>query len=369
MKNSGKQITFYFAFVLLIILRFIDSSTLINLPTSIKYVFVFIISFLFLIKIITDAHTKKEYIIFIVFLLFFLYLYKICRTYYFLLSFLSVFAIKNIDIKKVVKIDIFAKTFFILSHSFIYLINYSFNYFSIKNLIIISKKGLSHSLYLKNPNVVGAIIIWLILDIFYLISIKRKIKPRDLLIGGIFLIISYTICKSRTPVYIYLLFVVLVFIKNKRVLYFLSKYSYFIMAGISFILIVYPNINNKLFIEINNLFSNRLMYSILAYNKYGLSILPNVLANDYVETLIIDNFYVRCFINYGLVMLLFTGFINLFIPKDNYDIEKKLFILSSVYLFFEAITVNTAFAIPLLLIGDVIFNKERRIKNEKKKSF
>jgi len=160
-----------------------------------------------------------------------------------MISLLAIVAIKNVDIKKIVKIDIVIKLIFLCTHASLYLIDYLLNYDAIKNLIIFSSKGASHALYFSNPNTVGAIVLLLVLDILFL---KKNLNKKHLALGFLALIISYLICRSRTPFFIYIIFIALQFVKNIKVTNLLGKYTYFALGLITFIIINYLDSTNSI---------------------------------------------------------------------------------------------------------------------------
>lgn len=357
MKYSKNRYFYYAAFILTVILRLTTSSTLFNLPLSINYAILGIANILYMIKIILDNHNIKESIMIAIILAISLYIYKETGVSYIFTGFLSIVAIKNVDIKKVVKIDIVLKLLFLLSHGILYFYNYIFNYAAIESIINYSVKGISHSIYFSNPNTVGALVLLLVLDILYL---KNTLKLKNLLIGGIFIIISYLVCKSRTPMYIYFIFIGISFIKNMKIINFLSKHTYFLLGLLSFIIIHVLDSSNAILLTVDKMFSNRLIYSMIAYRQYGLAIFPNAAANTYIAHFIVDNFFVRCFINYGVITFLTVGLLNLKLPKDGYRLEKNIFTISSIYLFFETVTVNTGFGLPLVIMGDIVLYKNKK---------
>jgi len=357
MKYSRNRYFYYIGFILTVLLRLMMSSTLITLPVSINYIILGIISICFAIKIILDNHNIIEALLIAVGCIISLYIYQQTDVSYIFTGFLSIIAIKNVDIKQIIKIDIALKLIFLLSHGTLYLYNYVFNYSAIESLINYSVKGVSHSIYFGNPNTVGALVLLVILDAMCL---KKNIRLKDLVFGAIVIIFSYIVCKSRTPMYIYFIFVGISFINNMKIINFLSKYSYFIFGILSFLIIHVLDNSNTILLAIDKLFSNRLIYSMIAYRQYGLAILPNSAANTYISHFIIDNFFVRCFINYGVITLILVGLMNFKIPKKGYKIEKNIFTVSSIYLFFETVTVNTGFGIPMLIMGDIILYRNKR---------
>jgi len=363
MKHSRNSFIYYIAFILFASLRLCNSSTIINFPLAFNYSIIMLCLVLFVLKIMLDNHTIKEYLILLFLTVFFVYIYYTTKNIDFLIGLVAIVAIKNVNIKNVIKIDIFVKLFFLLTHGLLYLSDYLFNYDAIKNFIIISSKGTSHALYFSNPNTVGALSLLLVLDFLML---KKDIKKFDLLVGMAVVLFSYVICKSRTALLIYVVFMGLYWIKNMKIMNGFSKYSYFGLALISFIIVNYIDKSNSLLLTFNKLFSNRLIYSIAAYKHYGLSMLPTSSANNFIEIFTIDNFYVRCFINYGVIALLLTGIISMKIPKEGFKMEKAVFIVACFYLFFEAVIINIGFAVPFLIMGSIsIYKQGIEEKNER----
>ena len=117
----------------------------------------------------------------------------------------------------------------------------------------------------------------------------------------------------------------------------------------------------------NKLLSNRLLFSINAYAQTGLNVLPRTLETRFFDTYIIDNYYVRCFINYGLLTLLLFYIPIVMVPRKGFEKEKKFSILSTIYLFFENVTINVGIALPYVFLADIIFNKKGLKDGEKEK--
>ena len=358
MKKQNTNIIYYIAFLLAVCQRLIINSTLINISTLTNFVLVLIISLLFVIKIITDKHTLLELIAIFIAVLCFLYIYIKIEESLLLISFLGFVAIKNVNIRTVVKIDLIIKLIFLLSHSALYFINYSLDFSSISSMIIYNSKGISHALYFKNPNNAGYIMLWIIFDIIYL---KRQLKFWNIVLLTTLMYFGYSITKTRTAFYTYLIFIIMYYVKNYRVLDFVQKSSYLICVGLSYYVVRYMSIGSDLYQKLNNLFSNRLGYSIQAFNETKMNILPNFLNQDFFSTYVIDNFYVRCFIYYGLITLLLFYIPNLFIPNKKYLLEKKIFIVTNIYLFFENVAINIGCSVAYLIMADIIFNKKREV--------
>ena len=277
-----------------------------------------------------------------------------------MIGYISIICAKNIDIKKIFKIDITLKIIFLLSHTLIYANDYLYNYEKVASTMFYSiKKGYSHTLYFANPNTVGLLLIWLIVEILYL---KKKIKIKDLLIGLIILLIGYIITKSRTALFAYLVYMTLHFINNKKIIDILHRYTFLLLTLLSFYIVKFLAINSIQYIILNGLLSNRLGYSIKAFSVANMHFFPNILPNNFFEYFVIDNFYVRCFIFYGLISLILILIPQLLIPKKGYEKEKKLSILLNIYIFFEAVTMNIGYTPVYIALADIIYNKKNNSK-------
>lgn len=361
MKKKYNNILYYIAFSIAVILRLCTSSVLFNVTHDLNKIITFIIILLFAIKIMLDKHTFKELIAIIIGSILFIYLYLILDLAFLLIAYFAFIAIKNVNINTVVRIDIFIKIFFIGSHAFLYGIDYLFDYSKIESLIIISKKGISHCLYFVNPNTIGMLSFWLVMD---LVFINKDLDYKKHIFFLMILIIIYYISKCRTSLYSYIIFILLSIIKKEKIVQFIYKYIYVILAIISFLIINDVKENSSYFSIMNGLLSGRLSYSIRAYNIVGLHFLPNYLSEEFFSNYTIDNFYVRCYIFYGVLSMIIMYIPIILIPKKNFTKEKTILIMSCIFLFFEAVTINIGYAIPYLIAADIIFNKKREIIKE-----
>lgn len=359
-----KKISFiyYIAIALSILLRLLTSTTLININLLSRYIILAVILFLFIIKIILDKHSFKYYMSFIVAGLLVLYIYIITKESFILILFFSFFSIQNVDIKKVIKIDFIIKFIFLFSHLLLFLINKIFYISTLENIKFISSKGIAYSVYFMNPNTFCLLTLWLIFDVFYL---KGKIKFKDIVLGLIIILFSYVIAKSRTSLYIYFIFILINLMKNEKIINFLFKYTYIIVSFITYFMVKYIKLDSSLFVFLNDLTSNRIGYSIKAINLVNYHLFPNFLDITFYNSFIIDNFYIKCFINYGIITLIILYIPHLIIKNKTALLEMKYSILSNIYLFFEASVCNIGFSPIYLILADIIFNKGELIERKK----
>ena len=179
-------------------------------------------------------------------------------------SALAVASIKGISIKKIVKIDLIIKIIFLSIHFILFGIDYLFDVTLISNNILSTEKGLAYSLYFKNPNNASAFTIWLIIDCIYLMK-NCTIKKILLFFPVVYII--YKITKCRTSIFIYFGALILFSLKNKKLIDFLFRYSYWILFGISMIMMMLYSYNANLFAFFNHLLSGRLSFSKQAHKN------------------------------------------------------------------------------------------------------
>ncbi|MBQ3306317.1 hypothetical protein IJH02_02700 [Candidatus Saccharibacteria bacterium] len=353
------MIMYYVAFSVIVLHRLASSSTLIMVPEIVSHILILAASIIFLVKIILDRHKFSELIATIALSLLSLYIYFTTGASFFLTTFLAIVAIKGVSLKSVIKLDVLFKSVFLFSHALLFLLDYIFGLGDALTYISESTKGTSYFLYFINPNTTGLIATWLAIDILYLYD---NPKFKQFILPTILVIAAFLITRSRTPFYCYVLYLVLHFFKGEKTLTVAQKIIYPVAALASLIIVRFLSVDNGVFMTLNSVFSGRLLFSAQAFSETGMQVLPSAAGSEILENFIIDNFYVRCFIFYGLITLVLFYLPHLFLPKKGAKKAKRISIVTSVYLFFETALVNVGFGIPYLMLADSIVN--RKDKNE-----
>lgn len=365
MKVKTKNLLYYAAFMLTAILRLCTSSTLFVVTHEANQFITLIILLMFSIKILLDKHTYKELFLISIAAAISMYLFIVLDIAFIVITFFAFISIKDVEIKKVIKIDIVIKCIFLLSHSILYGLDYFFEYEKIESLILMSKKGISHAFYFSNPNTVGMLVFWLIMDLEFLSS---KNSHKKFVIESLLILSVYSLTKCRTSLVLYIVYLVIKQIKNKKIIDNMNKYMYIILSLLAFAIIYFLKEDNVTFQFFNGLLSGRLSYSIRAYNILKIHFLPYYVSDLFFETYIIDNHYVKSLIHYGIITLLIFYIPYLLIPKEKFMKQKKISIISALFLFFERATINIGYATPYLIMADVIFNKKEALYEEKSRN-
>ena len=148
---------------------------------------------------------------------------------------------------------------------------------------------------------------------------------------------------------------------------FILKYLIDIFAALSILLILIPKlINNTEIIDtINTLLSKRLYYSEWAVNLYGINILPNADTSILDKNLIVDNFYIRCLISYGIIVYAMLSTKFKLLPKSVKNMDRIILMILPFYLFNELFCYNIGRAVALLILANAIFNKKENGEENK----
>lgn len=165
---------------------------------------------------------------------------------------------------------------------------------------------------------------------------------------------------------IYMMFLVLIFVDRKKPTFFNEKtniilrYLIDILAISSILLVLASRIisNTEVINTVDKILSRRLYYSDWAINLYGFNILPNADTSILDKNLIVDNFYIRCIISYGIIIYLMLSAKFKLVPKNVKDLDRIILIILPFYLFNELFCYNIGRAIALLVLANAIFNKK-----------
>ena len=87
--------------------------------------------------------------------------------------------------------------------------------------------------------------------------------------------------------------------------------------------------------------------------------MPNINAINLDEFIIIDNFYIRSAILFGGIFIILLSIMNKNISKNESLFSKIIIIVFSINLFSEFNSICIGNAIPILLLGYMIMNKNK----------
>lgn len=370
-----KNESFYIIGIFLMILRaMIENSTIIELNKIVDYAIILVTSIFFLIKILSEKYKKSEIIILAFLGCYAVYTSYICDYYAIAMSFLAIVGIKNVNITKVIKTITITMATFLSICFIVFLYNYLINPEVLEIYAITSDSLKRYYIYFKNPNLYAALTLWTIAGYLYLNKNEKKMFKYFL--SFCISILTYKFTGSRTSLFLSLMLIICTYICNnkdvKSIIYKISKYLYIIFAIFSISIVIFYNQFNNYIPQLLNtldiILSRRITLSVLAYNHYGLHILPNPIENllvtwgkEYTTYLSVDNAYIKALVNIGLPYIFI---INIMIKKafkkkfDNF--EYFLIILMSIGALFESYIYSAYICFPILILADKIFNKNAK---------
>ena len=110
---------------------------------------------LFVVKIILDKHKRSLLLFEIAIYLLAIGIRVAGGPTFLMVSCLAFMAMKDVNIKTVIKIDITVKSFFLLTHVIIFAVDYLSGVEAVWDYIAFSEKGTTIALYFRNPNTTG----------------------------------------------------------------------------------------------------------------------------------------------------------------------------------------------------------------------
>lgn len=370
----NKETLYIIAFALFCFISLSGGSIIIELSDIVKIILYLIIIICFVLKILLDKISIKTILIYLCIGIVCIYTYLMTGAIFFLINFLTIIASKNVNVRKIVITDLVVKCIFIITHFVFYGMEYIFNYDNIADLII-SDDGyrIRNRLFFVHPNIAAGIVLWAIIDYFYLI---KKLKVKHILGTICIMLLTYLLTGSRTAVLIFVLFIILYcineFLKNKKIRKILNvfqRYSIELITLISILLAWLYQFGNSIIYRINDLTSGRIYYSYKGISDFGINLFGNAKAINIDNMYPIDNFYIRCVVLYGIIFLIMLIIFEKLIDKNEnkYFMEKMLFIVLAISLFSEYYVFIIGNSIALSLFGKIVIEQNQENNSIKKK--
>lgn len=283
--------------------------------------------------------------------------------------FFVLISMKNIEVKKIVKL-IFLVNFFLLA---IHILLYSiFMIFDIANLklfvrINIDKVVTRYSFFFIHPNVFAMYIFWS-LAMFYYLYYEKISKLTYIVTIGIAMFV-YFFPNSRTCAIEIILLLTTTIISKRKFEYKWLKYTFVIVVVFCTISIFI--IDNPIIMKIDDMLNTRISIGNIIYKNYGINIFgvdiragtPVTFINGrYISSLtIIDSVYYSVLLNYGLVSyIIFIYLLDKTIDITKNEIDNRNKVMLFVYIIYaisETSCLSPILGFPLLLLSNVFKEK------------
>lgn len=368
-KDKYLEKIYFIGIIILCIKFFTEKSILISINDMLIVV---ALSVCFFIKLIFQSYTKRQLIITIISGLISVWVSFITKEYIAIYAFFVIFASKNIDIKKTIKICFWTILVLLLIH----VIKYIIDGLIVEIPVQYRNTGeIRYTFYLNHPNIVAGLILWLIAQYSYLKYDDLKI--RHFIVFIVIFIGTYILTLSRTTLCASIALIILLIIsKNIKVSRIIVHFSKIIFAlaimftiGVSYIYSF--NKDNYALQKLDSAFSGRVSLLSIAIEEYGINLFPRDLDLtkevkwDYggMAELYLDSTYSRAYIKYGI--LYFIWLIYIFANLNNKNKNSIFIILFAFVGITERYIMYPVIGFPLLFFGDYLWNKKKKERNKK----
>lgn len=279
--------------------------------------------------------------------------------------------LKDIDIKKIIKIIFIINISVITIHFVCFVINYYLNNQELLSIFHFMWTDGNNNLMFRNRNMFAIRYMCAIMQYIYITNRddKRFIKTIVLLLISIFV---FQISNSRVCFLMCIILIMFMLLENNKLL---IKYSELIKS-LSFIIsviftlimiIVGNNMDNSLCIKIDNLLAWRPHYLSEMCNYVGINVLPNIEKFNSIKehfgnfvVIVPDNSYIALLLKWGVVLaILLLLIVYYFVFRNKNDLITNYFI-SAIFLFFTMEYFSNEYIIyivPLLVMSNYFNNK------------
>lgn len=369
-KNKEKYLEkiYFIGIIILCIKFFTEKSTLItinDMPIAAA------LAICFFIKLIFQNYTKRELVITVISGIISVFVSAITHEYIAVYVFLVIFASKDIDIKKTIKICFWSITVLLSIHAIKYIIDGLIGEIPI---VYRNTGEPRYTFYMNHPNIVAGLILWLMAQYSYLKYDNLKI--RHFIIFLAIFIVTYLLTLSRTTLIASIvLLVLLVISKNIKVAKAITCFSKFVFIiaivftiGISYIYSF--NRDNFILQKLESALSGRISLLSIAIDEYGVSLLPRDmdLTKDVKwdfggeAELYLDSIYSRAYIKYGLLYLIWLIYLFTNLNSKNENKNSIFIILFAIIGVTERYIMYPVIGFPLLFFGDYLWSEKKKNK-------
>lgn len=366
------QLLYYIAVIVIVSKLILAYSELFVLSDTVNSILNFSFIGLMLIKLLSSVELKikKIYIAFTIFALIAFYTSIQIDNYIILFSTLGIIALKQMNVRSIIKLSFFVKVFWLSIHLLCFIFAMIFNPEIIQHSLI--DGVVRYRIFLTQPNTACMLFLWTIFEFMYLyydrLNFSKMVFCTILFSAIVF------ITKSKTSLIAYIFAWILIFFRKKdflrKSITFFSKFGYIILTAI-FVTMTIIYTKSPIAKLLNTFFTGRLAGAAKAYDLYGFTFfgqyikLGTKIAWDAVygvTSIWLENAYSMMFINYGIFYAIIIA-VALWIASDYLTTKDKLFVcVMLVYGMSESYIVDIYLCFPLLLVANAIYDKEKYIK-------
>ena len=357
------KVLFYFAWTLMIIHTAFSNSILEKYTTSIVTIVGISI---FLLKIVIDRHSAREYMFILVTLCIGLIIWINTSDNRFMWMAISISAVKSIDINGLqdytVKILSWVSAIIILSY--IVLVHFSL----IDSAETLSARG-GNGMGFTHPNILHQYI--LVIMILYIVNRIDNISVAKIIALEVFNILVYCVSLSRTGLLVFTLITIALIgyktvTKKKTIVYIYFIFGVVLIFMFTILPILFLNHKEQL-LGVDAILNGRLWQGMQYYRDYGIHLFGNYMPELYEEIVhwYLDIGFFRVLVLNGIIAyILFTGgqikIMHDAMKKNDYRMFFLIFVMVLMSLV-ESLGTYIFFNIGLLYLGRYIFKKNKYV--------
>lgn len=357
------KVLFYFAWTLMIIHTAFSNSILEKYTTSIVTIVGISI---FLLKIVIDRHSAREYMFILVTLCIGLIIWINTSDNRFMWMAISISAVKSIDINGLqdytVKILSWVSAIIILSY--IVLVHF----FLIDSAETLSARG-GNGMGFTHPNILHQYI--LVIMILYIVNRIDNISVAKIIALEVFNILVYCVSLSRTGLLVFTLITIALIgyktvTKKKTIVYIYFIFGVVLIFMFTILPILFLNHKEQL-LGVDAILNGRLWQGMHYYRDYGIHLFGNYMPELYEEIVhwYLDIGFFRVLVLNGIIAyILFTGgqikIMYDAMKKNDYRMFFLIFVMVLMSLV-ESLGTYIFFNIGLLYLGRYIFKKNKYV--------
>lgn len=365
LKNK-QELLFYISFFLVSLAQTFgigaDDNPIVVLITIASFI-------VYIFKVFGESYTKKELLLIIILTIYAGISYLYSHNLLVVINVFVIIAMKNIDIKKLIKcLFVYRLIGFlmVISLTLIGVLPNSEKYLFVNG---VNTFVIRQSLGFFHPNLLALYFFVLISMVIY--GCFEKIRCPHYILLVILTIVIYNICYSRSGLLCTLFLITVSFaIKYFKKIHklILNRITYIlpIILALVFVLISMFYIDNFILEKINSLLSGRLYLSNVFIENYGLSFFGIMMENTYYidsSRVIIDSGYVHYLLNYGILgftLLMYVMYLcSKYFLKNNKLLEFVIFTSFSLYCMTEKELLICLLNFPLLYVSKYLFSSKK----------
>jgi len=376
------ELLFFAAFFSYCIKYTLDYSGLIPVrPEILNSLFVGLCLICLIVKISLQRYTTSRFILIATICIAMGYSSLISINYNFLLSFLLIISMQDIELEKIVKVGFFAKITSISVHVIWYIFVYNTNPSAIRFVWRVGGEA-RHFFFMGHANNFMAFLVWACLDFIYLNYEKLTV----LHIVSVWLVnlIFYTFTDSNSGIIVLAIVSILIFLDKMgkaafdKLLTAFARFSYvFFALFFMFLTVIYTRLDGvlkEMWDSLDSFLTGRIWFGAYSYDVFGFTFIGRAFHSDVPAKIFwdgrwndyfipFDNYYLSNLYHYGIINLVFTALAFLIFTGKMENREKIIIIAFSFYSIMEIYGNNIVICSALFIIGKYIYRNKNILED------